>query len=410
MENKKAFIIIFLTVFIDLLGFGLIVPILPNYAKSLGAADWQFGLIASVFSLLNFIFTPFLGAYSDRVGRRPVILISVFMNMIGYIIFAYANALPLFIFSRVINGIGSSNISAAQAYIADISSPENRTKMMGMIGAAFGLGFIFGPLFGGLIAAAYGDKGATDPALLFGIRELGFAAAALCLINLVSAYFLLPESNKNLNANSPIKFVPINDYKKAFTQPVLRELMWFWAIYVLAFAAMQTVSALLWKEKYGFDEKHIGYLFGIIGIASVIVQGGLVGRLNKAFGEKKLLVMGCILMMIGLATVPFVPTEGFWFWAVINICFISLGNGCLTPSITALVSKITPPEEQGRMLGLSQSVGSVSRILGPAMSGVFYGWNYALPYLVGGGLMIVGLYLASLIISAVNKQNLNASV
>lgn len=399
MENKKAFTIIFLTVFIDLLGFGLVIPILPNYAKLLGASDFGFGLIAAVYSLLNFIFTPFLGAYSDRVGRKPIILISVFVNMIGYIIFAHANSLFLFVFSRVLNGIGSSNISAAQAYIADISSPENRTKMMGMIGAAFGLGFIFGPLFGGLIKASYGIEG------------VGYAAAAICLLNLASVYFLLPESNKNLNKEAPIKFVPINDYQKAFSKPVLRELMWLWAIYVLAFSAMNTVSALLWKEQYGFDEKHIGYLFGIIGIASVIVQGGLVGRLNKSFGEKKLLVIGTILMIIGLGTMPYVPHENFWFWVVINIAFVSLGNGCLSPSITALVSKVTPLEEQGRMLGLSQSIGSISRVLGPVMSGLFYGWHYTLPYWAGAILMVLGLYLANLVISAVNHHNkLNASL
>lgn len=397
MENKRAFTIIFLTVFIDLLGFGLIIPILPNYAKSLGASDAQFGYIAAVFSLLNFVFTPFLGAYSDRIGRRPIILISVFMNMIGYIIFAYAYTLPLVIISRILNGIGSSNISAAQAYIADITKPEKRTKMMGMIGAAFGLGFIFGPMFGGLIKTHYGIEG------------VGYAAAGLCLLNLVSVYFLLPESNVNLNKEAPIKFVPVNDYITAFSKPVLRELMWLWFIYVLAFAAMQTISALLWKEQYGFDEKHIGYLFGIIGVASVIVQGGLVGRLNKAYGEKKLLIVGSLLMIIGLGTVPFVPHDNFWFWAVINICFISLGNGCLTPSITALVSKITPPEEQGRMLGLSQSVGSVSRIIGPAASGIFYGWYYALPYLVGAALMVVGLILSNLVISAVNKYSFSES-
>ncbi len=395
MENKKAFSIIFLTVFIDLLGFGLIIPILPNYAKQLGASDAEFGLIISVYSLLNFIFTPFLGAYSDRIGRRPIILISVFMNMIGYVIFAHAVALPLFIFSRVLNGIGSSNISAAQAYIADITSPENRTKMMGMIGAAFGLGFIFGPPLGGLLKSYYGIEG------------VGYGSAALCLLNLISVYFLLPESNKNLNKHAPIKFVPVDSYIAAFKKPVLRELMWLWVIYVLAFAAMQTVSALLWKEQYGLDEKHIGYLFGIIGVASVIVQAGLVGRLNKVFGEKKLLIIGSILMMIGLATVPFVPHENFWFWAVVNICFISLGNGCLTPSITALISKITPPEEQGRMLGLSQSVGSISRILGPALSGVFYGWYYALPYIASAVFMLLGLFLSYLVISAVRKQELS---
>jgi MFS family permease len=398
MENKKAFIIIFLTVFIDLLGFGLVVPILPNYAKELGASDAQFGFIASVFSLLNFFFTPFLGAYSDRVGRRPVILISVFMNFVGYLIFSHAFALPLFIFSRVINGIGSSNIAAAQAYIADISSPENRTKQMSMIGAAFGLGFIFGPLFGGMLKSSYGIEG------------VGYAAAALCLVNFLLVFFRLPESNKHLNAEAPIKFIPVNDFKKAFQKPVLRELMWLWLIYVAAFAAMQTVSAILWKEEYGLDERQIGYMFGIIGLSSVIVQAGLVGRLNKTFGEKKLLWGGSIMMIFGLSLIPFVPKDWFWLGSIGTVALIALGNGCLTPSITALTSKITPPEEQGRILGINQSVGSIGRILGPSYSGIAYGISPALPFLVGSGLMVLGFALANMVITAVNKLEAQSGV
>ena len=397
MENQKAFTIIFLTVFIDLLGFGLIIPILPNYIKELGASNLQYGLIASVFSLLNFIFTPFLGSYSDRLGRRPIILLSIAMNFIGYMIFSHAAALPIFILSRIFCGIGSSNISAAQAYIADISSPENRTKMMGMIGAAFGLGFIFGPLFGGLLKIS------------FGIEGLGYSAAGLCGLNFLLAFFLLPESNKNLNANAPIRFVPVREYVAAFKKPILRELMWLWVFYVGAFAMMQTVSALLWKEKYGMDERHIGYLFGLIGVFSVIVQAGLVGRLNKMYGEKRLLVYGSTMMIFGLGMIPLIPQAFFWTGSIISIAFITLGNGCLGPSLQALVSKITPPDEQGRMLGLNQSVGSIARILGPMLSGLFYGFYDALPFFVGGAMMGVCVLISNLVISAVNKREVSGA-
>jgi MFS transporter, DHA1 family, tetracycline resistance protein len=396
MENKKAFTIIFLTVFIDLLGFGLVIPILPTYAKELGASNTQVGFLAGIFSAMDFFFTPFMGSYSDRIGRRPIILLSIAANVVGYIIFGFAGSLTLFVLSRIVNGIGSSNIAAAQAYITDITKPEDRTKYLGMIGAAFGLGFVFGPAAGGFIKSHYG------------FEWVGFTAAILCAINFVSAYFFLPESIKEKNASSPIKLIPFGDYSKALQKPLLREILMLWIIYIMAFTMMQTVSALLWKEHYGMDEKHIGFVFAIIGIASAIAQGGLVGMLSKKMGTNKILLLGCVLMFIGLGIIPWIPKDWFWTGTVFWICCTSIGGGCLTPSLQSLVSTISPPNEQGRMLGLSQSLGSLSRVVGPAISGIAYEFHFATPYFIGSGLMVVCFLLANLVIGLLNKKVTNS--
>ncbi len=395
MENKKAFTIIFLTVFIDLLGFGLVIPILPTYAKELGASNIEVGFLAGIFSIMNFFFTPFLGSYSDRVGRRPIILLSISANVIGYLIFGFAGNLTLFMLSRIVNGIGSSNIAAAQAYISDITKPEDRTKYLGMIGAAFGLGFVFGPAAGGFIKSHYG------------FEWVGFTAAILCGINFLSAYFFLPESIKEKNAASPIRFVPLKDYANALQKPLLREILFLWIIYIMAFTMMQTVSALLWKEHYGMDEKHIGFIFAIIGVSSAIAQGGLVGLISKKLGRNRILLLGCVLMCIGLGMIPLIPQNMFWTGTVLWIALTAIGGGCLTPSLQSLVSLISPPSEQGRMLGLSKSLGSLSRVLGPAISGFAYDLHFSTPYFIGSGLMVVCFLLANIIIKLLNKRELS---
>jgi MFS transporter, DHA1 family, tetracycline resistance protein len=392
MENKKAFTIIFLTVFIDLLGFGLVIPILPTYAKELGASNIQVGFLAGIFSAMNFFFTPFLGSYSDRIGRRPIILLSIAANVVGYLIFGIAGNLTLFVLSRLVNGIGSSNIAAAQAYISDITTPENRTKYLGMIGAAFGLGFVFGPAAGGFIKAHYG------------FEWVGFSAAILCAINFISAYFLLPESIKEKNVRSPIRFIPFSDYGKALRKPLLREILMLWIIYIMAFTMMQTVSALLWKEHYGLDEKHIGFVFAIIGVSSAIAQGGLVGLLSKRLGTNRILLLGCVLMFIGLGIIPLIPQNWFWTGTIAWIACTAIGGGCLTPSLQSLVSLISPPNEQGRMLGLSQSLGSLSRVIGPAISGFAYDFHFSTPYFIGSGLMVICFFLANIVIGLLGKK------
>ncbi len=388
--NNRAFSIVFLTVFIDLLGFGLVVPILSVYVKEIGASNFQVGLMASIFAITSFLFTPFLGSLSDRIGRRPIILFGIAMNVIGYLIFSQAFILPILILSRILNGLGSSNISAAQAYVADISSPENRTKYMGMIGAAFGLGFIFGPAFGGLIKAQ------------LGFSYVGYTAAALCALNFISAYFLLPESLKEKNTSSPIRLFPVVDFFTAIKNPLLASFFTLMFVYVFAFGLMQTVIANLWKERYGLDDNHIGYLFTVIGIFSALVQGVLVSKMLKVVGEQKMLLYGIILLTIGFASISFVPTENFWIYAIINIGFISTGSGLLGPSIMAMVSKSADAHIQGKVLGLNQAVSSVARIVGPIFSGILYDLHNSVPFLTAALVMGMSLFIAT---SALNKYS-----
>jgi multidrug resistance protein len=384
--------VIFLTVFIDLLGFGLIVPILPIYIKELGANNIQVGIIAAVYSLMNFLFTPLFGSYSDRFGRRPILLITISINVIAYILFGFAKTLPLLILSRLLSGIGSSNISVAQAYISDISTPENRAKSMGMIGAAFGLGFVFGPLFGALLSEQLGVSG------------IGFTAAGLCAINFIWAYFSLPESLKSKNSTAPIQFIPIQDYQMALQRPIIRELFLLNLVYITAFSMMHINSPLLWREHYGLEKKQILYVFAFIGVVTAFVQGGLVGLMVKNFGELRLLLYGCFFMMIGLLLMPIVPKYLFAQGIVVSMTFIALGAGCLQPSMASITSQQIPPHEQGRMLGLSQSFGSIARVIGPFMGGFLYDFAYWLPFVGGSAMMIGGVYLVQQVLIQIQKK------
>jgi MFS transporter, DHA1 family, tetracycline resistance protein len=384
MFKNRSFLIVFLTVFIDMLGFGLVVPVLPVYTKELGASDTVVGIIAAIFSLMNFLFTPFLGSLSDRIGRRPIILISIVANIIGYVILASTQSIWGLAISRLICGIGSANIAAAQAYVADISTPENRAKAMGMIGAAFGLGFVFGPAMGGLLKGQFGSY------------AVGLAAAVFCVINFVWAYFFLPEANKEKNPNAPIRCIPFRDIFNAFQRSIIRELLSMWLIYVAAFSMMQTVMALLLKEDYGRNDIEVGIFFAIVGITSAVIQGGLVGKMVKMYGERNLLIIGSVLMFFGFALIPVMPSFNWWY-ATFVITLISLGNACLTPSLTASISTISDPHEQGRMLGISQSVGSLGRVMGPLLSGALYHVKHPMPFFTSAGLMVICLFLARII-------------
>lgn len=372
---------IFVTILIDLLGFGLVIPILPNFAKSIGASALQVGIIAGVYSLMNFIFANFWGTLSDRIGRRPVILVSVLITSASYVLFGFANSLILLFLSRLLAGIGSANFGAAQAYITDISSPEERPKAMGMLGAAFGLGFIFGPLVGGLLKVN------------FGIEGVGFGAAGLCLLNFAMAWFLLPESIKQKNTHRAFKFAPVGDLVRQVQKPLFRELFIANFLFVAAFSIMQITSSLLWKDQYGLDDAHVGYMFMFIGVASATVQGGLVGRLSKMFSVRKLIIYGIFFMTLGLLILPFAPVPYFYAVECLGLFTIALANGFLTPTLSSTVSRLSPPQESGRILGLNQSMASLARVVGPLLGGFVYGYHHAFPFITGALLMMLCLYV-----------------
>ncbi|MFT5722982.1 MAG: DHA1 family tetracycline resistance protein-like MFS transporter [Bacteroidia bacterium] len=390
MKNKPALGVIFLTTFLDLLGFGLIIPILPTFAEDLGASDMQIGLIAAIYALMNFSFSPFWGRMSDRHGRRPIILTSILITASAYLIFSQTETIIILILSRIFSGIGSANIGAAQAYIGDITEPKDRAKSMGFIGAAFGLGFVFGPPIGGFLKAD------------FGIEILGYVVAGLSLVNFIVAYFFLPESlkEKNINAKRTNIMTAIMTQLK---KPDISRLFFINLIFISAFSMMQVTAVLLWSDHSFFNEKQIGFVFMFIGISSALVQGLLVGRIAKRFGEKQMLTIGLSLLAVGLFAMPFFQDDLFIPWELMAIGLIALANGFINPALMSLITKMSKPNELGQLTGLYQSFGSIGRVLGPAIGGAIYGVSYYLPYIVGPLLLIIGFVLSrSVIIPVLN--------
>ncbi|MBO6518185.1 MAG: MFS transporter [Bacteroidia bacterium] len=381
MKNKSALGVLFLTTFLDLLGFGLIIPILPTFAEHLGASEAQVGFIAAIYALMNFIFSPFWGRMSDRHGRRPIILISVLITGIAYLFFSQSETLLILIISRVFSGIGSANIGAAQAYIGDVTEPKDRAKSMGIIGAAFGLGFVFGPPIGGFIKADYG------------IEMLGYIAAGLSLFNFVVAYFLLPESLKEKNTTSKAVNLLTNIWVH-LKKPVVNRLFYINVLFITAFSMMQITAVLLWSDHSFLTEKEIGFVFMYIGVSSALVQGLLVGRIANRFGERRMLAIGLTLLMVGLFTMPFFQDKLFFPFEYIALGIIALANGFINPALMSLITKVSKPNEVGQLTGVYQSFGSIGRIVGPAIGGALYGIEYHLPYIVGPALLILAYVLA----------------
>ncbi|MBU0473584.1 MAG: MFS transporter [Bacteroidetes bacterium] len=371
MKNKNALFIIFITVFIDLLGFGILIPILPTFASSqIGISDFGIGFVVGVYSLMQFLLNPIVGKISDRIGRRPVILTSLLITSISYIVFSFSTTFFLLLFSRILAGVGGSNIGTAQAYIADITSRENRAKGMGMIGAAFGLGFVFGPIMGGFLAH-------------YGYEYVGFASASFSFLAFLFAFFMLPESVKQKKTMSgfSVKLFNFQDVKKIVKIPNIGIFVFLFFIIIFSVANIYGTFALLGHKFYGFSDRENGYLFGIMGIVGAIIQGGLMKRLSVKLSERALLFTGLIPMIVGLALIPY----GINFWGVAIIsAVLSVGTGILQPTIISFVSKYSPEDSQGTILGFNSSMGSLARVLGPLWGGfAFQFLGYEAPFITG---------------------------
>lgn len=369
-----------------MLGFGIIIPILPIFTKELGAEDYQIGLIAMIYPIMNFLFAPLWGTLSDRYGRRPIIMLSVFITGLAYLVFAQVSALHLLFLSRLLSGIGSANISVAQAYITDVTNPLERTKKLGLLGAAFGIGFIIGPTLGGFL------KSISSPGQ---VDWVGYVTASMSFINLGLAYFLLPESLKKKRLDAPFNFKVVTGIVLELRKPSIRELLLINFIFIAAFMLMQMACSLMWKEIDGLSDKQIGYVFAFVGLVTVIVQGALVGRMVKWFGEKKMLTYGIFFMIIGLVILPLVGESYFIPFELIGLAFVALANGCLIPSITSLISKYSDPKDVGQVLGVNQSFGSIARAAGMGVSGFLYGLNFHVPFFVGAVLMAISIWLVN---------------
>lgn len=369
-----------------MLGFGIIIPILPIFTKELGAQDYQIGLIAMIYPIMNFFFAPMWGTLSDRHGRRPIMLVSIFITGLAYLVFAQVNGLVILFLSRMLSGIGSANISVAQAYIADVTTPQERTKTLGFLGAAFGIGFIIGPTLGGFL------KSISAPGQ---VDWVGYVAAGMSFVNLGLAYFMLPESLRKKRVDAPFNFRVVTGIVTELKKPSIRELLLINFIFIAAFMLMQMACSLMWKEVDGLSDKQIGYVFAFTGLATAVVQGALVGRMVKWFGEMKMLNYGIFFMITGMIMLPLVGESYFIPFELIGLTFIALANGCLTPNITSLISKYADRRELGQVLGVNQSFGSIARAAGMGVSGFLYGMNFHVPFFAGALLMVICFWLTN---------------
>lgn len=373
--------ILFLIVFVDLVGFGLVIPLLPFYAERFGASPLQMTTLFATYSLMSMLTAPLWGRLSDRVGRRPVLLASMAAAALAYGGLAFATRLWMLFAARAFAGACAGNIAAAQAYIADVTVPENRARGMGMIGAAFGLGFIIGPVIGGIVAGS--DIATAD------LRTPGLIAAALSLIACLGVIALLPESRPEpREGGSPGRLAAA---RKALARPVLARLLVVFFLVILAFSGMETTFAWWAIGQFGWGPRQTGFVFFYVGLLSALMQGGLIGRLTRRFGEERLMLTGLVLIAFGLVVMPFahdLPP------LIVALSALALGMGAMQPSINSLISRRAGEAQQGEILGVAQSVGSLARVVGPIAAGaLFSDFGRSSPFLWGGALVGAALLI-----------------
>lgn len=354
-------IIIFVTVFIDLIGFGMVIPILPYYANTdpFNATPRDIGFLVATYSLMQFFFAPVLGRLSDRYGRRPILFISLLGSAFGYFVIGFANTLLLVFIGRIIGGITGGNISTAQAYIADVTSRKDRAKGMGLFGAAFGLGFILGPAIAGVLSK-------------YGVHVPFFFAAGLSFANAVALYLVLPESIKpGLRDRLPERKNRIVELVDSLRDKEFREINLVYFLLVTAFSIMTYAFVLYTAYRFGYTPEENGYLFAFVGLVAIIGQGFLFSRLVMKFGESVLVVAGCFLMFTSLFAVPLVgPQSGGLLGLLVGTAVLSFGNSLAAPGLTSLGSKTADEHKQGQAMGIMQSGASLARAIGPVIGGL----------------------------------------
>ena len=394
--KKTSLLIIFLTVFIDLIGFGVVLPLLPIFAKTLNASGLVIGLLMASFSAMQFVFAPVWGRLSDRIGRRPVLLVSTAGAAVSYAIFAIGSgrsgttALILLFASRIFAGICGANITVAQAYIADVTPPEERSKKMGLIGMAFGLGFIFGPALGGL-GLKFG-----------GITAPGWIASALCFANLLFAFARLPESWRPGSAANAVQPPRLAQFILTLKRPGIGMLVIVFFLATFCFTCFETTLGLLVSLNFSlkfetikgvlheFDSKVV-YLYTFCGFVGAFVQGGPLGRAVKKLGEPLLIGLSLVLVAVSLVMLPYMKN---WPALLVALAILSIGSSLTRPPVFGLLSILTPPDEQGVTIGVAQSAGSLARIAGPLFAASLFDIQPALPYLICGGLSLLTGVLA----------------
>jgi MFS family permease len=402
--RKPSLLVVFLTVFIDLVGFGIVLPLLPVYSENFGASGWVVGGIMASFSLMQFLFAPAWGRLSDRIGRRPVLLVSTLGAAISYAVFGYGSTLGgqtgliILLLSRIVAGICGANITVAQAYIADVTPPDQRSKKMGLIGMAFGLGFIFGPILGGLAAKHFGMSGP------------GYSAAGLCAANFVLALFVLTESRRpgSLPAGQRPRLA---QWTHVLRRPSIGLLVMIFFLATFCFTCFETTLGLMVIRNFHLDLLRdagtVTALFAFCGIVSAFVQGGPIGKLVKKLGEPKLIAVSLLFVAASLVPIPFIHGDDPLSWGVLLtkkgwpwlqmlfvLALLAIGSGLTRPPLFGMLSILTPEDEQGETIGVAQSAGSLARIVGPLFAGSLFHLHPTWPYVACGIIALITAIIA----------------
>jgi DHA1 family tetracycline resistance protein-like MFS transporter len=391
---------LFLIVFIDLVGFGIMLPLLPFYAQHFGAAPQMVTLLFGIYSVGQFIASPLLGRLSDKVGRRPILVGSLVCSIAAWCIIANAQSLGWLFAGRLFAGLTAGNIATAQAYIADVTTPANRAKGMGLLGAAFGMGFIFGPVLGGVLAGA-------DPAhvnfAMPAYFSAGLSAVALCGTVFLSES-LTPARRAALAQNPrPGRIVAT---KRVFAKPALKQLILSFFLITTAMAMMETSFTIWVNARFGWGPNHVGYIFAYIGIVLAAIQGGAIGPLSKRYGETAVVILGAASLLIGLAALPFSPVPLFMYAAS---TLIAIGYGLCQPSFNSLISKEADAEDTGLVMGVAQSAASLSRVVGPLLSGAAFAYVGLKAPFSFAALLMVPILLSVLHLHKARRSNTPAT-
>jgi MFS transporter, DHA1 family, tetracycline resistance protein len=381
-RRRSPLVFLFVTVFVDMIGYGIVVPLLPFYAGPYASGAALVGLLGSLYAAMQFASGPFLGGLSDRHGRRPVLLLCLLGTSLAYLLLGLAQTLTSLLVAVVLAGAVSGTLATAQAYIADSTTKEDRARGLGMIGAAFGLGLVAGPAVGGLLSL----HSLSAPALF---------ASVLALTNCAFGYLTVPESHApRLRKKVPLlRLDPISQLARILEMRNVRVLLVAVLLLNLALAGLVNNFPLFSQARFGWGTTSNAFFFAFVGVCAVVTQGFLIGRLQPRFGESSLLLGGLALVSLNLLLVSLVPS-GVLLYPIVGI--LALGMGLAIPSLTALISNRTPPQAQGRLMGGLQAILSLAMILGPATAGLaFDHLGIPAPYLIGGALSVLALVVSA---------------
>jgi DHA1 family tetracycline resistance protein-like MFS transporter len=388
-QRKKALIVVFITVFIDLVGFGIIIPLSPYLSRHFGASALEVGLLMAIYSAMQFLFSPFWGQLSDRWGRRPIMLISIFVAALSHLAFAFSTQYWMLFVARLFAGIGGANISTAMAYMADISSEKDRSKTMGLIGAAFGLGFVFGPFLGGIFSDIGQIFGDSPP---FGKSFSALVASGICFLNFTLAYFILQESREPSLRKKSLSFIKkMKNITVHLKKETVGTLIFILFLSTFAMAHMEATLFLYVDDFFQLSMREASFGFAYVGVIMAITQGYFIRKWMPLFGERRLLIVGVICATLGFLFIGLSPNV---MSLGIAVTFLSVGIGLMNPSIHGGISLLSAADVQGEVMGVSQSLAALARIIGPITGGLIYDkLSWQSPFFVATGVMVFAIFL-----------------